>query len=198
MAPHFSTLTWRIPWTEEPGRLQSVGSLGVGHFHFSLACTGEEIATHPSVLAWRIPGTGEPGGLPSMGSHRVGHDWSDLALTVTPRVSQVALVVKNAPANAADKRGFNPWVGRMPWRRHGNPLQYSCLGTPMDRGAWRATNHVVAKSRTWLKWPSTHAVTQNKNLRTVMSLHISIRYMLWHQVLYIPSPKIGQCPHIQN
>ena len=44
------------------------------HFHFSLSCTGEEMATHSSVPAWRIPGMGEPGGLPSMGSHRVGHD----------------------------------------------------------------------------------------------------------------------------
>ena len=46
------------------------------HFHFSLSCIGEEMATHSSVLAWRSPGTGEPGGLPSMGSHRVGHDWA--------------------------------------------------------------------------------------------------------------------------
>ena len=84
MAPHFSTLTWKIPWTEEPGRLQSMGSQRVGHdwatsFHFSLSCIGEGNGTHSGVLAWRIPGTGEPGGLPSMGSHRVGHDWGDLA-----------------------------------------------------------------------------------------------------------------------
>ena len=44
------------------------------HFHFSLSCIGEEMATHSSVLAWRIQGMGEPGGLLSMGSHRVGHD----------------------------------------------------------------------------------------------------------------------------
>ena len=46
MAPHSSTLAWKIPWTEEPGRLQSMGSLRVGqterlHFHFSLSCIGE-------------------------------------------------------------------------------------------------------------------------------------------------------------
>ena len=84
---HSSTLAWKIPWTEEPGRLQSMGSLRVGHdwttslslFTFHFHALEEEIATHSSVLAWRIPGTGEPGGLPSMGSHRVGHDWSDLA-----------------------------------------------------------------------------------------------------------------------
>ena len=44
------------------------------HFHFSLSCIGEGMATHSSVLAWRIPGIGETGGLPSMGSHGVGHD----------------------------------------------------------------------------------------------------------------------------
>ena len=71
------TLAWKIPWTEEPGRLQSMGSLRVRHdsyftltFHFS--ALEKEMATHSSVLAWRIPE--EPSGLLSMGSHRVGHD----------------------------------------------------------------------------------------------------------------------------
>ena len=74
VALHSNTLAWRIPWTEEPGRLQSTGSLTERlHFHFSLSLE-KEMATHSSVLAWRIPGTGEPGGLLSMGSHRVGHD----------------------------------------------------------------------------------------------------------------------------
>ena len=82
MATHSSTLAWKIPWTEEPGRLQSMKSLGVGHdianslslftFHFDVL--EKEMATHSSILSWRIPGTGEPGGLPSMGSHRVRHD----------------------------------------------------------------------------------------------------------------------------
>ena len=83
MTPHPSTLAWQIPWTEEPGGLQSMGSLRVGHdwaTSFSLFHALEkEMATHCSILAWRIPGMGEPGGLSSMGSHRVGHDWSNLA-----------------------------------------------------------------------------------------------------------------------
>ena len=84
MAPHSSTLAWKIPWMEEPGRLQSMGSLSVGHdwmttFTFHFHALEKEMATHSSVLAWRIPGIGEPGGLLSMGSHRVRHDWSDLA-----------------------------------------------------------------------------------------------------------------------
>ena len=79
MAPHSSTLAWKIPWTEEPGRLQSMGLLRVGPdsdftFTFHFRALEKEMATHSSVLAWRIPGTGEPGELPSMGSHRVGHD----------------------------------------------------------------------------------------------------------------------------
>ena len=77
MAPHSSTLAWKIPWTEEPGRLQSMGSLRVRHkwaapFHFH--ALEKETVTHSSVLAWRIPGTRKPGGLLSVGSHRVGHD----------------------------------------------------------------------------------------------------------------------------
>ena len=79
MATHSSTLAWKIPWMEEPGRLQSMGSRRVNtteqlHFHFSLSCIGEGNGNPPSVLAWRIPGMGEPGGLPSMGLHRVRHN----------------------------------------------------------------------------------------------------------------------------
>ena len=80
MAPHSSTLAWKIPWMEEPGRLQSMGSLGVGQqlsdfaFTFHFHALAKEMATHFCILAWRIPGTRELGGLLSLGSHRVGHD----------------------------------------------------------------------------------------------------------------------------
>ena len=79
MAPHSSTLAWKIPWMEKPGGLQSVGSkswtrLSGFTFTFHFHALEKEMATHSSVLAWRIPGTGEPGGLPSVGSHRIGHD----------------------------------------------------------------------------------------------------------------------------
>ena len=72
MAPHSSTLAWKIPWTEEPGRLQSMGSLRVRHdftFTFHFHALEKEMATHSSVLVCRISGMGEPGGLLSMGSH---------------------------------------------------------------------------------------------------------------------------------
>ena len=89
MAPHSSTLAWKIPWTKEPGRLQSMGSRRARHnwatFTFHFHALEKAMATHSSVLAWRTPGTGEPGGLLSMGSHRVGHDWSDLAAGILKR-----------------------------------------------------------------------------------------------------------------
>ena len=47
--------------------------------------------------------------------------------------------------------GFDLWVGKIPWRRNGNPLQYSCLENPMDRGAWRTMVHRVTRSQTQLK-----------------------------------------------
>ena len=67
--------------------------------------------------------------------------------------SQVVLVVKNPPASAGDIRdvGLFPGLGRSPGEGHGNPFQYSCLENPMDRGAWWAIVHRVAKSRMRLK-----------------------------------------------
>ena len=62
----------RIPWTEAPGWLLSIGLRRVGHNWSDLSCMHaleKEMATHSSIFAWRIPGTEEPGGLPSMGSH---------------------------------------------------------------------------------------------------------------------------------
>ena len=55
-------------------------------------------------------------------------------------------VVKNLPANSGDV-GSNPRLGRSPGEGNGNPLQYSYLGNPMDRGDWRATVYGVAKSQ---------------------------------------------------
>ena len=74
MAPHSSSLAWKIPRTEEPGRLQSMGSLESDtterlHFHFSLSCIGEGLGNPLQCSCLE-----NPGALPSMGSHRVGHD----------------------------------------------------------------------------------------------------------------------------
>ena len=73
--------------------------------------------------------------------------------------SQVALVVKNPPANAVylGAAGSVPGLGTPLGERNSNPLWYSCLENLMDRGAWWAAVHRVSKSRTRLKWLSTHA-----------------------------------------
>ena len=62
-------------------------------------------------------------------------------------------MIKNPAVNAGDIRNVSsiPGLGRSPGEGHGNPLQYSCLENPMDRGAWWAKVHRVAKSQTYLK-----------------------------------------------
>ena len=80
MAPHSSTLAWKIPGTEEPGKAavhgvaKSQAQLSDCTFAFHFHALEKEMATHSSILAWRIPETEEPSGLPSIGSHRVEHD----------------------------------------------------------------------------------------------------------------------------
>ena len=166
MATHSSTLAWKILWTEESGRLQSMGLLSWTRrsdftFTFRFHTLEKEMATRSSVPAWRIPGTGEPGGLPSMGSHRVGHDWSDLATPTSlqfkfrkPRWHSGKESADNLLSwvNPGDM-GSLPQSGRSPGVGNGNPLQYSCLGNPMDRRAWWATVLGLTKNQTQ---PSTH------------------------------------------
>ena len=107
MAPHSSILAWKIPWMEEPGRLQSMGSLRVQHdwvTSLSLSCIGEGNGNPLQCSCLENLRDGEPGGLLSMGSHRVRHNWSDLAA---------------AAAGYYFREG------------NGTPLQYSCLENPM-------------------------------------------------------------------
>ena len=82
--------------------------------------------------------------LQSIRSQRVGHDWA-----TKPQWNLAfpgGSAVKNPPVNAGDT-GSVPGPGRSPGEGNGNPLQYSCLENPMDRGAWQATVHGVAKSQ---------------------------------------------------
>ena len=116
MAPHSSTLAWKIPWTEEPGRLQSMGSLRVGH----------DWATSLSLFTfmhWRrkwqptpvfLPGESQRQkslvgcrlwmGSPSMESHRVGQDWNDLA------AAAASLKWNNARHLALSLKGHKPYA----------------------------------------------------------------------------------------
>ena len=79
-------------------------------------------------------------------------EWLHFHFDTSVWASQMVLLVKNPPANAGDIRdlGSVPGLGRSPGEGNGYPFQYSCLENPMDRGAWWAAVHRVAKSRTWL------------------------------------------------
>ena len=87
MAPHSSTLAWKIPWMEEPGRLQSMGSLRVGHDWatslslFTITHWRRKWQPTPVFLPGEPQGRGSLVGCRLWG-HTVGHDWSDLAAYV--------------------------------------------------------------------------------------------------------------------
>ena len=108
----------------------------------------------------------------------------------------MAQVVKNSPANAGDIRdvGLTPGSGRFPGEGNGNPLQYSCLGSCMDGGAWRATVHRAAKR--WMR-PSTisgpiiisiwHMRTlRHRQMETFASGHITVKWESWNLNLSRP------------
>ena len=78
-------------------------------------------------------------------------------------------MVKNPPVNARDA-GRSPESGRSPEAGNGNPLQYSCLGNPMDRGVWRATVHRAGKGRFSFQ---SQRKPMPKNVQTTTQLHSS-------------------------
>ena len=111
------------------------------------------------------------------------------AIVARMGASQVALyqVVKNLPANAGDVRdsGLIPELGRSPGGGNGNPLHYSCLENPMERGAWWATVsivHRVAKSWTRLKWVNMHM--------SRMKLSQNISFSIIHLTSQEKEPKV--------
>ena len=82
-------------------------------------------------------------------------------------------MVKNLPVSAGDG-GLIPRMGRFPGEGNGNPLQYSHLENPMDRGVWRATVHAVAKSQTQLSNEHFHFHMKNNTFYYVVSYEIAI------------------------
>ena len=115
---------------------------------------------------WEIA---RPGMLQSMGSQRVRHNWVTEQHNSNPIwwASLVAQTVKSLPANVWDIRdtGSVPGLGRSPGVENGNPLPYSCLESPMDRGVWWAAVHRVTKSRTWLKRLSMHTHIEHYDIQ---------------------------------
>ena len=99
----------------------------------------------------------------------------------------MALVVKNLPANAGDRSdaGLIPGSGRLPGGGNGNPLQYSCLGNPMDREAWWAAVHRVAKSQTRIEVTShMHATGKEAKSSNLYECDTDMRKM-YHDDIYV-------------
>ena len=97
--------------------------------------------------------------------------------------------VKNSPANAGDV-GSIPGSGRSPGEGNGNPLQYSCLGNPMDRGAWKAIVHRVQKSFTRLQRLSSSIYTDTYKCvitHACTYLHTYVLYVLMHTWVFMIS-----------
>ena len=137
---------WR---TEKPAMLQSMGSQRVGH---NWLIEWEEegkwlIESKKGQWTGGLDGVKE---LVKYGCKRV--KWIEIS---SQRVFQVALMVKNPPANVEDAwvPGLIPGLGRCPGEGNGNPLQYSCLENLMDRGTWWATVHGLQRFRyDWSNW----------------------------------------------
>ena len=117
-----------------------------------------EMATHSRILTWRISWTEEPGGLQFVGSQRVRHNW--MTNTHTHTHTHTHSVYRGLPwwlsgkAFACQSRrlGFNPWVGKIPWRRKWQPVLVFLPANPRDRGAWQATFQEVAKELDTTEW----------------------------------------------
>ena len=104
-------------------------------------------------------------------------------------------VVKNLPANAGDSRDWHliPGLGRSPGGGNGNPLQYSCLKIPMDKGAWWAIVHGVAKSQTRLR-------TEQAHMRLFSKPHLFIHsfILLFVRTCPVPGLTLGSGEHSQE
>ena len=141
MATHSSTLAWKIPWTKEPGRLQSMGSQRVRHdwstsLHFThkLLAIIFFLALVPTFLSMEI------------------HSTWDIAIKM---LSHACFTPVNSICS--QYMYYIWWIYTVHiGERNDNPLQYSCLENPMDRRAWQATVHGIPKSQTQL---NTHAHT---------------------------------------
>ena len=150
MAPHSSTLAWKIPRVEEPGRLYSPWGRKESdtterlHFHFSLSRIGEGNGNPLQCSCLENPRDWRTWWAADMGLHRVGHAWSDLA-AVAAAATDCGSAGKESTCNVGDL-GSIPGLGRSPGEGKGYPLQYSGVKNSMG-----CIVHGITKSRTRLR-----------------------------------------------
>ena len=142
---YFGHLThWKRPWCWERLKAGREGDDRGGDGWMALPTRWTWVWASSRGRWW----IGKPGVVQSKGLQRIRHDWVTELNWIFHWASLVAQMVKILQCG---RPGFNPWVGKITWRRE-YPLQYSCLENSMDRGAWWATVHGVAKSWTWLSY----------------------------------------------
>ena len=142
MAPHSSTLAWKIPWTEEPvgcsawGRKESETTERL-HFQFSLSCIGEGNGNTLQCSCLENPRDGEAW-------------WAAIYGVAQSRTRLKRLSSSSSSFNLCLMNNYAYLILNIysDGEGNGNPLHYSCLENSMDREAWWATVHVVAKSWT--------------------------------------------------
>ena len=154
MAPHSSTLAWKIPWTEKPGRLQSMGSGSIRHNW----ATSLSLFTF---MLWRRKWQPTPVFLPGesqrrgslvgchLWGHRVGHDWFDLAAASAAVFSHAAISITSEPFHHASKK--LPPSNSIPTVVKPSPMPSCCLGGFSESGrtlwilyhwaAWESQSH---------------------------------------------------------
>ena len=205
----FSTLAWKIPWTDEPGRLQSMGSLGVGHdwalhFQFSLSCIGEGNGNPLQCSCLENPRDGGAGRATIYGVAQ-SRTWlkrlssSSSSKSCTRWASHLAPVVKNPSVNAGDTRDMDliPGSGRSPGEENVNPLQYFCLGNPMDRGRGglqsmghkesHTTRHGSVMKNGAQMLPFSLSKTNLHKVTRGISPSWKINYDIWSRIYEIPA-----------
>ena len=178
MAPHSSTLAWKIPWMEEPGGLQSMGSLGIRHDWatslslFTFKHWKRKWQPTPVFLPGESQGRGSLLGCRLWGRTEWDTIGSDLAAAAAYWIQRRRQWQPTPVLLPGKSHGRRSLVGYSPWGRqesdtterlhfhfslssigkgNGNPLQSSCLENPRDGGAWWAAVYGVAQSRTLLK-----------------------------------------------
>ena len=136
MAPHSSTLAWKIPWVEGPGRLQSMGSRRVRHdwatsLSLSLSCIGEGNGNPHQCSCLENP---RDGGLPSMGSHRVGQDWSDLAAAAVARSQEACIdhIIELQKTGSNPRKSYSSLLTQQ--STHMLPHAYSLVSSALGEG----------------------------------------------------------------
>ena len=135
MATHTSILAWKIPWTEDPGGLQSMRSqrVGLDWVTNTALCLWASLpaSVFPQISVWLSP-----------------HQILALAQMLLLTKAVVAQLVKNHLQ--CRRREFDPWVRKIPWRRKWQSTPVFLPGKSMDRGAWWVPVHGVIKIQTWL------------------------------------------------